>query len=53
MIPRSQLETIRAVNTQLTKETSLVIEESFYTKMVVRDVKYLRRNPFNCWESVA
>jgi hypothetical protein len=38
MIPRSQLETIRAVNTQLTKETSLVIEESFYAKMVVRDV---------------
>jgi hypothetical protein len=53
MLPKNKLETIRAVNNQLTKETTLVIEESLYSKMVIRDVNYLRRNPFNCWKSVA
>ena len=37
-IPRNKLEDIRKVNNQLTKETSLVIEEAFYSKMCVRDV---------------
>lgn len=37
-IPRSKLGLIRAVNEQLTKETTLSIEEAFYSKMVVRDV---------------
>jgi hypothetical protein len=38
MLPKNKLETIRAVNNQLTKETTLVIEESLYSKMVIRDV---------------
>lgn len=38
MIPRNKLEDIRAVNEQLTKETTLVIEEAFYKQMVIRDV---------------
>ena len=37
-IPRNKLELIREVNNQLTKETTLVIEEAFYSKMCVRDV---------------
>ena len=38
MIPRNKLELIRKVNEQLTKETGLVIEEAFYSKMFLRDV---------------
>ena len=37
-IPRNKLNLIRNVDEQLTKETSLVIEEAFYTKMCIRDV---------------
>lgn len=37
-IPRSKLNAIREVNEQLTKETTLKIEEVFYDKMIVRDV---------------
>ena len=37
-IPRDKLELIREVNNQLTKETTLVIEEAFYSKMFIRDV---------------
>lgn len=37
-IPRSKLDDIRKVNEQLTKETKLVIEEAFYSKMCIRDV---------------
>jgi len=37
-IPENKLEIIREVCNQLTKETSLVIEETFYSKMFVRDV---------------
>lgn len=51
MLPRSKVDVIRQVNNQLTKETSLVIEEAFYKQMIVRDVKYLRLNPLNCWKS--
>ena len=38
MVPRHKLDLIRQVNEQLTKETSLVIEEAFYSKMFIRDV---------------
>lgn len=38
MIPRNKLEDIRAVNEQLTKETTLVIEEAFYKQMIIKDV---------------
>ena len=38
MIPKNKLEDIRAVNNQLTIETTLVIEEAFYKKMIIRDV---------------
>lgn len=38
MCPKDKLEDIRKVNLQLTKETTLVIEEAFYNKMVIRDV---------------
>ena len=34
-IPKSKLEAIRKVNEQLTKETTLVIEEVFYDKMII------------------
>ena len=37
-IPRKKLDLIRKVNEQLTKETGLVIEEAFYSKMFIRDV---------------
>ena len=37
-IPTKEIETIRKVNEQLTKETTLVIEEAFYNKMFIRDV---------------
>lgn len=37
-IPRNKLEEIRKVNLQLTKETTLVIEEAYYSKMFIRDV---------------
>lgn len=37
-IPRNKVELIRQVNEQLTKETGLVIEEAFYSKMFLRDV---------------
>lgn len=37
-IPKHKLELIRQVNEQLTKETTLVIEEAFYSKMFIRDV---------------
>ena len=36
--PKDKLDIIREVNIQLTKETTLVIEEAFYNKMVIRDV---------------
>lgn len=36
--PKDKLEAIRKVNKQLTRETTLVIEEAFYNKMVIRDV---------------
>ena len=38
MIPKNKLEAIREVNNQLTKETTLVIEEAFYKQMIIRDV---------------
>lgn len=38
MIPKNKLEDIRKVNNQLTEETSLVIEESLYKQMIIRDV---------------
>lgn len=37
-IPRDKLDVIRSVNNQLTKETSLIIEEAFYKQMIIRDV---------------
>ena len=37
-IPEQKLETIRQVNSKLTEETTLVIEEAFYSKMCIRDV---------------
>lgn len=37
-VPRKDLDKIREVNEQLTKETTLTIEEAIYKKMVVRDV---------------
>lgn len=37
-IPKHKLDLIRQVNEQLTKETGLVIEEAFYSKMCIRDV---------------
>ncbi len=37
-IPRNKLEIIREVCSTLTKETTLVIEESIYSKMIIRDV---------------
>lgn len=37
-LPRNKLELIREVNKQLTKETGLVIEEAFYSKMCIKDV---------------
>lgn len=38
LIPRDKVEALRQVNQQLTKETSLVIEEVEYSKMIIRDV---------------
>lgn len=38
MCPKNKLEDIRKVNLQLTEETTLVIEEAFYNKMIIRDV---------------
>lgn len=38
IIPKNKLEAIRQVNEQLTKETTLVIEEAFYKQMIIRDV---------------
>lgn len=37
-LPRNKVDTIRKVCEQLTEETTLVIEEAFYKKMVIRDV---------------
>lgn len=37
-LPKEKLELIRQVNNQLTKETTLGIEEAFYSKMCIRDV---------------
>ena len=37
-IPKHRLEAIRKANEQLTKETTLIIEEAFYSKMCIRDV---------------
>lgn len=37
-VPKEDLDKIRAVNEQLTKETGLTIEETIYSKMCVRDV---------------
>ena len=52
-VPREDLDKIRAVNDQLTKETGLTIEETVYSKMCVRDVSNLRRNLVNCWKAEA
>lgn len=38
MVPRKDVDKIRAVNEQLTKETTLTIEEAVYSKMCIRDV---------------
>ena len=51
MVPRKDVDKIRTVNEQLTKETTLTIEEAVYSKMCIRDVKYLRRNHVNCREA--
>jgi hypothetical protein len=37
-LPRNKVDTIHKVCEQLTEETTLVIEEAFYKKMVIRDV---------------
>lgn len=37
-IPKRQLDAVRKANEQLTKETTLIIEEAFYSKMFIRDV---------------
>ena len=52
-IPREDIDKIRAVNEQLTAETGLTIEEVVYKKMIVRDVRNLRRNLVNCWKAEA
>ena len=51
LIPVKDIDKIRKVNEQLTAETGLTIEETIYSKMIVRDVKYLRRNRVNCWKA--
>ena len=38
MCPKSDLDKIREANNKLTEETSLVIEEAFYNRMIIRDV---------------
>jgi hypothetical protein len=38
LVPRNKLKLIEEVNNQLTKETSLTIEEVFYSKMILKDV---------------
>ena len=52
-VPRVDLDKIREVNNQLTKETGLTIEETVYSRMCVRDVSNLRRNLVNCWKAEA
>lgn len=52
-IPRKDIDKIHTVNEQLTKETGLTIEEVIYKKMIVRDVRNLRRNLVNCWKAEA
>jgi hypothetical protein len=37
-LPRNKVDNIRKVCEQLTKETTLVIEEAFYKQMIIRDV---------------
>lgn len=37
-LPREKLEAVREVNKQLTEETTLVVEEAFYSKMIIKDV---------------
>ena len=50
IIDENQLELCRNINNGLSNLTGLEIEEAFYDKMVVRDVKYLRLNLVNCWK---
>ena len=38
LCPRNKLDLIHKVNNKLTEETSLSIEEAFYSKMITRDV---------------
>ena len=38
LCPKNKLDLIHQVNDKLTKETSLSIEEAFYSKMITRDV---------------
>ena len=38
MCPKDKLDLIREANNKLTEETTLVIEEAFYNKMIIRDV---------------
>ena len=37
-IPTNKIDLIKKVNEQLTKETTLVIEDAYYSKMCIRDV---------------
>ena len=53
MIPRTELDKVKAVAKEMTDLTGLYIEDNFYTKFVLRDVNSLRRNPLNCWKAIS
>lgn len=50
MVPRKDLETVNKISKEMTELTGLYIEDNFYSKFVLRDVKLLRRNLVNCWK---
>jgi hypothetical protein len=53
LLPRKDFDKAKQVGKEMTELTGLYIEDNVYSKFILRDVNYLRRNPFNCWKSVA
>ena len=53
IVPKNKLHIIKEITNNLTKLTGLIIEDCYYKKMIIKDVKVLRLNLLNCWKPKA
>ena len=52
-VDKDKLNIVDNITKELHEITGLTFEDSFYKKMIIRDVKILRLNLLNCWKPEA